>query len=267
MRTDWKKLVVTADRELFNDHDVTALDRYFAPDYVEHSPQVADGLNGLRQLVTDTPQLRHDVARVLVDQSRQLVALHGSYTGLDPDQELVGFDIYRVEGDRIVEHWDGLVSRADANVSGNTQLDGPTEVDLAADTERSRALALTIWQRFLQGQDYASVADFTRADGRFIQHSPDIGDGVQEMVDFLTQLKAEGAALTYLTRHREVADGQFVLTHSEGAIGGERHVFFELFRFADGDWVELWDAIAPVPDDKDLPHPHGAFGSVREVTD
>ena len=71
------------------------------------------------------------------------------------------------------------------------------------------------------------------------------------MVDFLEQLKADGSALTYDTMHRSVADGDFVLTYSEGSIAGERHFFCELWRIEDGAWVELWDAIGPVAPDDD----------------
>lgn len=260
--TDIRDLVVTADRELFTEHDVSTLDRNFSADYVEHSPLVADGLQGLRDLVAASPEMRHEVARVLADEANGLVALHGAYPGLDPDQLYVGFDIYRVADGKIVEHWDGLVAQTPPNESGHTQLDGSTKIDEYADTEANRALVKQIWASFLQGQDYVGVTRFTREDGQFTQHSGDIADGVQQMVDFLVQLKDDGTPLTYDKMHRSVAEGNFVLTHSEGSIGGERHSFCELWRIEDGKWVELWDAIGPVPPDDQLAHPHGAFITV-----
>lgn len=261
--TDIRELVVTADRELFTEHDVTTLDRNFSADYVEHSPLIANGLQGLKDLVADSPNMRHDVARVLVDEAQGLVALHGSYSGLDPDELYVGFDIYRVADGKIVEHWDVLVTETPPNESGHTQLDGPTEVDESADTEANRALAKEVWQTFLHAQDYRSMDKFARPDGSFTQHSGDIADGVTNMVEFLEQLKREDSALTYDTLHRTVADGNFVLTHSEGSIGGERHAFCELWRIEDGHVVELWDAIAPVAPDSELAHQHGVFKSVQ----
>ncbi|MGM0385709.1 MAG: nuclear transport factor 2 family protein [Actinomycetota bacterium] len=262
--TDIRSLVVTADRELFTEHDLTTLERNFSSDYVEHSPLVANGLEGLRELVTAAPDMRHEVARVLVDEATGLVAFHGSYPGLDPEALYVGFDIYRVEGGKIVEHWDGLVTEMAPNASGHTQLDGTTAVDPTADTEASRDLVIRLWQSFLKEQDYRGVTAFTRQDGAFTQHSADIPDGVQPMVDFLEKLKVDGTPLTYDTLHRTVAEGDFVLTHSEGSIGGERHSFCELWRVEDGHVVELWDAIGPVPPDDQLAHPHGAFRSVAD---
>ncbi len=258
---DIRDLVVTADRELFTEHDVTTLDRNFSPDYVEHSPLVANGLQGLRDLIGGAPDMRHDVERVLVDEAKGLVALHGSYPGLDAEDLYLGFDIYRVDDGKIVEHWDGLVAQAPPNESGHTQLDGTTEVDAAADTEASRELAVEVWNSFLKAQDYRAMTAFTRPDGTFTQHSGDISDGVAPMVEFLEELKQKGAPLTYDTLHRTVAEGDFVLTHSEGSISGERHSFCELWRIEDGHVVELWDAIGPVPTDEELAHRHGAFTS------
>lgn len=262
--TDIRELVVTADRELFTEHDLSTLDRNFSPDYVEHSPLVANGLEGLRDLVREAPGMRHDVARVLVDEAKGLVAFHGSYPGLDPTDLYVGFDIYRVADGKIVEHWDGLVTETSPNASGHTQLDGTAEADSSANTEANRELVIRLWNSFLLGQDYRGVTAFSRPDGAFTQHSADIPDGVEPMVEFLEKLKEDGTPLTYDTLHRTVAEGDFVLTHSEGSIGGERHSFCELWRVEDGHVVELWDAIGPVPADDHLAHPHGAFRSTAD---
>ena len=259
--TDIRDLVVTADRELFTEHDVTTLDRHFSPDYVEHSPLVANGLQGLRDLVKGAPDMRHDVARVLVDEAKGLVAFHGSYPGLDEDDLYLGFDIYRVDDGKIVEHWDGIVTETPPNESGHTQLDGTIEVDASADTEASRELGRQVWKSVLEAQDYRAMTDFACPDGTLTQHSGDIFDGVLAMVEFLEGLERDGAPLTYDTLQRTVAEGDFVLMHSEGSIGGERHSFCELWRIEYGHVVELWDAIGPVPPDDELAHGHGAFTS------
>lgn len=254
-------LVTTADRELFTEHDLSTLERNFSADYVEHSPLVADGLAGLRELVTESGEaLHHDVVRVLVDGD--LVALQGSYPGL-AEPLLLGFDVYRVAGGKIVEHWDGLVEEATPNPSGRTQLDGPTEPDGTTDTEASRRLVTGFFEDVLIGQNYDRIPQYTDGD-RFHQHASDIADGAANMRDFLIGLKEAGTPLVYDRIHRTVAQNDFVLTHSEGSIDGERHSFCELWRVEDGKVVELWDAIGPVPADADLAHPHGAFRSVAD---
>ncbi|AOA59125.1 nuclear transport factor 2 family protein [Acinetobacter larvae] len=250
-----KTLVSTAHHELFSMHDLSALQRYFAPDFIEHSPLVADGLTGLAQLVKDCPNLQHQAYRVLADGD--LVAIHGRFEGLDADP-LVGFDIYRVKDGLIVEHWDGLVKEAPLNRSGRSQLDGPSHVEHTGQEATNKALVSRFFQTALIDGDYEAFRDYTQ-DNQFAQHSPDIGDGVDAVIDFLTEIRAQGQGLVYHKTHRTLADGQFVLTHSEGSIAAERHAYFELWRVEHGKIAELWDAILAVPEDEQAIHPYGVF--------
>ena len=250
------ELVLDVHTRLFDAHDTGVLETHFTEDFVEHSPLVAGDRDGLRRLVEDCGAgLHYTNARVIADGD--LVALHGRFTGLD-ETDLVGFDIYRVVDGRIAEHWDTLVPVAEPNVSGRTQLDGTTAVDASADTEANRALVLEFFEKTLVGGDYSGFEQYSR-DGRFAQHSPDIGDGIPAVVEFLEKLREAGEGLVYDRVHRTVAQGDFVLTHSEGSIGGTRHSYCELWRVEDGAIAELWDAIAEVPSDADAVHDHGVF--------
>ncbi|WP_446471202.1 nuclear transport factor 2 family protein [Xenorhabdus stockiae] len=250
-----RDVVARAHRELFTDRDVGALERYFSPNFIEHSPLVRDGLAGLRELVQTHPELHHEAYRVL--QDGDLVAIHGRFTGLDI-QPLVGFDLYRVVDGLIVEHWDGLVPQAAPNASGRTQLDGPTEAGDNHDREKNRKLVVNFFRRALIEGDYGEFITYTNGEA-FRQHSPDISDGAAAVIAFLQQLKDDGKGLHYTKIHRTVADGQFVLTHSEGSIAGERHSYFELWRVENGKVAELWDAITPVPEDEQALHRYGIF--------
>ena len=250
-----RERVARAHHELFTLRDTGALDRYFSPRFIEHSPLVKNGLEGLYRLVHEHPHLQHEARRVLVDGD--LVAIHGRYTGLG-DHPLVGFDIYRVSDNRIVEHWDGLVREAPANASGRTQLDGPTQPRKDQDVDENRARVLGFFSRALIEGDYQAFHDDCNGED-FRQHSPDIADGAAAVIAFLNQLRESGQGLQYKRIHRCVAEGDFVLTHSEGNIAGQRHAYFELWRVDDGKVAELWDAITPVPEDIQALHRHGIF--------
>ncbi|WP_340622390.1 nuclear transport factor 2 family protein [Xenorhabdus siamensis] len=250
-----RDLVSHAHHELFTNRDVEALERYFAPNFIEHSPLVKDGLAGLRELIQAHPELHHETYRVL--QDGDLVAIHGRFTGLD-DQPLVGFDLYRVADGLIVEHWDGLVPQSAPNASGRTQLDGPTETGHSHDREKNRERVVNFFKRVLIERHYDEFGNYTNGE-KFRQHSPDIPDGTAAVIAFLKQLKDEGRGLHYIKIHHTVAEGQFVLTHSEGSIAGARHSYFELWRVENDQVAELWDAITPVPEDTQALHPHGIF--------
>lgn len=250
------QFVLDTHNALFDRGDVSVLETAFADDFVEHSPLIADGRAGLKKMVEEAGDaIGYSNARVLEDGD--LVALHGRFAGLD-ETDLVGFDIYRVEGGKLAEHWDSLVPVAEPNASGRSQLDGPTEVDRSEDAEANRALAERFFTESLIGQDYEGFRRFTR-DGVFRQHSPDIADGTDAVIDFLSELKDKGEGLVYDRIHRIVADGQFVFTHSEGSIAGSRHSYAELWHWEDGVLTEMWDAIAEVPSDDDALHSHGIF--------
>jgi predicted SnoaL-like aldol condensation-catalyzing enzyme len=54
-----------------------------------------------------------------------------------------------------------------------------------------------------------------------------------------------------------VAEGNFVVTASEGTLGGEPTAFFDLFRVEDGWIVEHWDVISTIP--SEMAHENGKF--------
>ena len=104
-------------------------------------------------------------------------------------------------------------------------------------TESSQALHHDV----LINHNYDNVAKYAHADGTFHQHSPNIADGAANVHSFLSQVKDDGSPLTYANVHRHVADHDFVMTHSERSIGGERHFFCGLWRVEDSKIVELWN--------------------------
>ena len=86
----------------------TAFDTYVALDYVQHNPGLPDGRDAARDALavkfTD-PAFSIEAVRMLVDGDLCVLHLRASREGR-PAAAVV--DIYRAEGDRIVEHWDVL---------------------------------------------------------------------------------------------------------------------------------------------------------------
>jgi predicted SnoaL-like aldol condensation-catalyzing enzyme len=104
-----KALVMKAYQELIGDHDLTALDRYWADEYIQHSPKASDGREALRQMLIDMglpkmPMFKVDFLRVAAEGD--LVWLHLRLPATDHTPEVVLVDIFRVDDGRIVEHWD-----------------------------------------------------------------------------------------------------------------------------------------------------------------
>ena len=111
-----KALVLKVLTELFEDRDVSALDRYYTDSLIQHNPRVPDGTDELRARVTANPNLHHQTGMVAADGD--IVMVHGRYEGLGP-KPMVGVDIYRVEDGRIAEHWDVLQEEVSPTSSGH----------------------------------------------------------------------------------------------------------------------------------------------------
>jgi predicted SnoaL-like aldol condensation-catalyzing enzyme len=118
-----KALVLKVLTELFEDRDVSALNRYYTDSLIQHNPRVPDGTDELRARVTANPNLQHQTGMVAADGD--IVMVHGRYEGLGP-KPMVGVDIYRVEDGRIAEHWDVLQEEVSPTSSGHPMFTEPS---------------------------------------------------------------------------------------------------------------------------------------------
>jgi predicted SnoaL-like aldol condensation-catalyzing enzyme len=245
------QLIVKATEELFNQRDLSAVERHWSPKYVEHSVVGRPGLDGLREAAsTLLAGFRHEKVRVLSEGD--LVVAHGVYHGLGPEPD-AACDMWRVDDDKIVEHWDGHQPWVAMNPSGRSMTDGPTEVTDKAGTAANKKVVQGFVELIMMGGDRSQLPTFFDGD-RFIQHNPVIADGVSG----LGRAIQNGVWAAVVQRcHRVVADGDFVFTQGEGTLHDKPSVFYDLFRVADGKLAEHWDVVFTQP--ATLQHTNGLF--------
>src|SRR4051812_28249821 len=94
-----------------------------ANSYTQHNLGVEDGLAGLGKLLAALPKGSARVNTVRVFQDGDHVFAHTIYDFFGPK---IGFDIFRFENGKIVEHWDNLQTTTGPNPSGNSMTDGST---------------------------------------------------------------------------------------------------------------------------------------------
>lgn len=224
-------LVSDALNQLFN-HRVVA--NSIAPHYVVHSNLIAGGRDGLARFVAEFPaSARYEPARIFADGD--LVAVHGRYVGLQ-DAPIAAFDIFRVLNGQIVEHWQGVQPEQGPNPSGHTMLDGPADVTVPEQTERTRAVLRSFAETILIGQDYERFGEFL---GAYIQHNPALADGLEGLM----AAQASGVSAVYATILLEVVEGEFGLLVNDGTLNGLPARYFDLFRVANDRIEEHWDVI------------------------
>jgi predicted SnoaL-like aldol condensation-catalyzing enzyme len=110
MSEENKKVVIAFYEKALNDRDpATAFRLYGGKYYRQHNPLIEDGEQGVRKFaawIHDNPRNpRAVIKRVFAEGD--YVILHVQWTGLmDGERGEAVVDIFRLEGGKVVEHWD-----------------------------------------------------------------------------------------------------------------------------------------------------------------
>jgi predicted SnoaL-like aldol condensation-catalyzing enzyme len=106
-----KALVLEAFDTLFNKRDYAAAERFWSPDYIQHSAHIAPGREGLFNLIKGIPPtLKYEPGMIVAEGN--LVMVHGRFSGFGAPVNWIAADILRIEGDILVEHWDVIQDEA-----------------------------------------------------------------------------------------------------------------------------------------------------------
>ena len=106
-----KALVLEAFDTLFNKRDYTAAERYWSPQYIQHSAHIEPGRDGLFDLIRSAPDTLHYEHQLIVAEG-DYVIVHGRFTGNGRPVAWVAADVIRIEDGRLAEHWDVLQDEA-----------------------------------------------------------------------------------------------------------------------------------------------------------
>jgi predicted SnoaL-like aldol condensation-catalyzing enzyme len=106
-----KKLVLEAFDTLFNKRDYQAAEKYWSPDYIQHSAHIEPGRDGLFNLIKGLPPtLRYEPGLIAADGD--FVIVHGRFSGFGAPVNWIAADILRIEDGIFVEHWDVIQDEA-----------------------------------------------------------------------------------------------------------------------------------------------------------
>ena len=106
-----KALVLEAFDTLFNKRDYVAAERFWSPNYVQHSAHIAPGREGLFSLIKSLPPtLKYENGLILA--AGDMLMLHGRFSGIGRPANWITLDIVRIEDGRLAEHWDVIEDEA-----------------------------------------------------------------------------------------------------------------------------------------------------------
>ena len=205
---------------------------------------MGEGIAGFVEVLKALPANSAKVNTVRVFQDGDFVFAHTDYNFFGPK---IGFDIFRFENGKVVEHWDNLQEKPKApNPSGHTMTDGPAEVRDLDETEVNKKLVRSFVEDILVNGRMEKLASYFDGDN-YVQHNPQIGDGLSGLGKALEALAKAGVTMKYDQVHRVLGEGNFVLVVSEGQFGGKHTSFYDLFRVENGKIAEHWDTIETIP--------------------
>ena len=106
-----KALVLEAFDTLFNKRDYKAAERFWSPNYIQHSAHIPPGRDGLFNLIRSVPPtLRYESGVILAD--KDFVIVHGRFSAFGRPRSWIAADVVRIAGGLLVEHWDVLQDEA-----------------------------------------------------------------------------------------------------------------------------------------------------------
>jgi predicted SnoaL-like aldol condensation-catalyzing enzyme len=106
-----KALVLEAFDTLFNKRGYAAAQKFWSPDYIQHSAHIEPGRDGLFNLIKAAPpSLRYEPGVILAEGD--YVIVHGRFSNIGLPVNWIAADIVRLKDGILVEHWDVIQDEA-----------------------------------------------------------------------------------------------------------------------------------------------------------
>ena len=106
-----KNIVLDAFDTLFNKRDYAAAERFWSPDYIQHSAHIEPGRDGFFNLIKNAPPtLKYEPGTIVADE--EFVIVHGRFSNIGLPVNWIAADILRIKDGILVEHWDVIQDEA-----------------------------------------------------------------------------------------------------------------------------------------------------------
>ena len=106
-----KAIVLEAFDTLFNKRDYATAERFWSPNYVQHSAHIEPGRDGLFNLIRSMPPtFKHEHEQIVADG--EFVIVHSRFSGFGQAKSWIVGDFVRVVDGILVEHWDVVEDEA-----------------------------------------------------------------------------------------------------------------------------------------------------------
>jgi predicted SnoaL-like aldol condensation-catalyzing enzyme len=110
-----KTLIYDLFREILEARHMELADKYLAPDFIQHNPNAANGLDALKKFFANntpqpiSPKLKRPISAIIAEGDMVMVVYPRELPDpKDPSKKYstARFDAYRIHNGKVVEHWD-----------------------------------------------------------------------------------------------------------------------------------------------------------------
>lgn len=112
-----KEIAMKAMQELFVKRNKAALDNYWTDPYVQHNPNMLNGLDGIRGALPYLPE-KFIYEPGIVIAENDIVMAHSRVEGWGDVPQII-VDVFRIKDGKIIEHWDVIQPEVIAAESKN----------------------------------------------------------------------------------------------------------------------------------------------------
>jgi len=229
---------------------------YLSPNtYIQHNILAVDGVEGFELWLKYLPKGSEKARVVRAFEDGDFAFTHSEFNFYGHQ---IGFDIFRFEDGKIVEHWDNMQAVAGPNASGHTMMDGPTQPSDFFKTDTNKALVRSFIEDVLINEQWDQIANYIDGE-KYIQHNPHVADGLSGLSEAMHAWASQGIRMKYEKLHMVLGQGNFVLAVSEGTLAGKHTSFYDLFRIENGLLAEHWDVIEEIPTNDSWNNENGKF--------
>ena len=92
---------------MFNKRDYAAAERFWSPNYIQHSAHIEPGREGLFNLIKASPaSLKYEPGVIVAEGD--FVVVHGRFSGTGRPRSWIAADVVRIADAVLAERWDVL---------------------------------------------------------------------------------------------------------------------------------------------------------------
>jgi predicted SnoaL-like aldol condensation-catalyzing enzyme len=201
--------------------------------YVIHRHRGDDDADGLREFILQVQKEEHRLKVIRAFQDGPYVFTHSEGALLGGN---IFFDVFRLDGGLIREHWVTAAKAAPPNASGHTQTDGPTAAGPEKNTKENKALVRKYYQTIHIAGDHSQIPEYFAGD-YCVRHEPGVRDGVSAFKQDLEELVKNR---TIDEIRLLLGEGEFVFILAKGTHQGNPCTYVDLYRVKDQKISERW---------------------------